>query len=62
MRYHLLHTSLDSIWYTARKKIRSLFTIQFVFNDNYTVINFKFGGIFSDFFLVHNYDRHCDRI
>jgi len=27
-----------------------MFVVQFVFNDNYTVINFRFGGIFSFFF------------
>ena len=28
-----------------------MFAVQFVFNDNYTVINFMCGDIFSDYFF-----------
>ena len=35
-----------------------MFVVQFVFNDTYTVIKFKFGGLYSEiFFWVHNFDR-----
>jgi len=39
-----------------------MFAVQFVSNDNYTVINFIFGSIFSKIFLVYNSGRKSDWI